>query len=146
MCDPVVSWSNKNRGDTQAIGSVHRQMLVSVCLTSCLLVLTGTDISTSSGIGFPMPSAASVSARSFPLSPSWPLIHLKCVGAAFCLKAYAAALIQGALGTLGHPESSQWDKQLVRHLMTYCESVTIIKSAFQGMDCSATTTSANSLI
>lgn len=88
----------------------------------------------SSGVRFAVPSAASASARSFPLLELCPLTHLNRVGADRRLIAYAAALIQGAFGTLGHPESSHWGSELVRHLMTYCESVTIVRSAFRGAD------------
>ena len=98
----------------------------------------------SSGIGFAAPSAASASAHSLPLLELCPLTHLNRVGADQRLMAYAAAFIQGAFGTLGHPESSHWGSALVRQVMTYCESVTIVRSAFWGVDFSATTTAANS--
>ena len=94
----------------------------------------GIEMSMSSGVRFAVPSAASASARSFPLLELCPLTHLNRVGADRRLIAYAAALIQGAFGTLGHPESSHWGSELVRHLMTYCESVTIVRSAFRGAD------------
>ena len=75
-----------------------------------------------------------------------PLTHLNRVGADQRLMAYTAALIQSAFGTLGHPESSHWGSELVRHPMTYRESVTIVRSAFRGVDFNATTTAANSPI
>jgi len=104
----------------------------------------GMVISTSSGIGFAAPSAASASAHLFPLLESCPFTHLNRVRADQHLIAYAAAFIQGAFGTLGHPESSHLGSALVRQLMTYRESVIIVRSAFRGADFSATTTAANS--
>jgi len=71
----------------------------------------GTEILISSGVGFAAPSVASASARSFPSLELCPLTHLSQVRADRHLMAYAAALIQGAFGTLGHPESSHWGCQ-----------------------------------
>ena len=94
----------------------------------------GTERSTSSGIDLVAPSAASVSAHSFPQSELCPLTHLNLVGADLRCIAYAAALNQDAFGTLVHPASSQLHSEWVMVVITYCESVTMVRSVFRGTD------------
>ena len=102
----------------------------------------GTERSMSSGVGLAAPSAANASAHSFPWSLLCPLIHLKLVGADLHHMAYTAALNQDAFGTPVHPASSQLCRELVIVVITYCELVIMVRSAFRGTDCKATTTAA----
>ena len=102
----------------------------------------GTERSMSSGVGLAAPSAANTSAHSFPRSLLCPLIHLKLVGADLCRMAYTAALNQDAFGMLVHPASLQLCRELVMVIITYCELVIMVRSAFRGTDCKATTMAA----
>jgi len=66
----------------------------------------GISRSMSSTVGLAMPAAASSSAALLPLSPLWPLVHLKHVGAGLDRIRCTVAVIHLELGTFVHAVSS----------------------------------------
>lgn len=79
-----------------------------------------------SGSGFCAPSLARASLCSFPLSPLWPLTHLKWVVVVRCFSKCAAFLKKFAFFILIQPASSHQLRCVVSPSMTYFESVTIM--------------------
>src|SRR5260221_3989164 len=78
--------------------------------------------SRSSGVGFAAPSFASLLACSFPSTPSWPLTHLKRVGAVRLRSRYAVFLNRGAFLTRIRPCFSHTGRCVVRPSIVYLES------------------------
>ena len=66
------------------------------------------------GVSFLTPSAASLSASSFPFAPLGPFTHFSLVEALLTRKWYAAAFSQGVFGTPTHAVSSWCSSDLVR--------------------------------
>lgn len=95
-------------------------------LIPCRLKLGGINRSMLSGWALRAPSAASLSASSFPLFPVCPLTHVKVVGAERFLSWYAVVCRRDLLLIFVQPWSSHSPRWMVRPFITYFESVIIL--------------------
>src|SRR5229473_398206 len=94
--------------------------------------------------GLLAPSQARASAASFPISPLWPLVHLKVEIAPLSLRHAAIGCRRSLLSIPIQPRFSQFTRCLVRPLIIYLESLMMCSGANGGTFCRTYSTALSS--